>query len=213
MSEHEKLKETAHLLIKSNHQYQELGLLTGKMGKVLFFFLYHQYTSKNLYKEFAEALLDDICEEIDKELYFDYRRGICGIGWGIDYLTHKQLISIDSNDIFETFDDTLFNHFKGIINTGYCSHKDIALYAISRYSHDNVELLPAHKPAFIMDIINTLDAHDAELIGNKLRLIYEGAKYQCNHHFFLTNEIHCEHKLNPISEGLQLLLNNISTHG
>ena len=216
MTEYEKLKATAHLLIKNNYKEKELGLLTGKTGKVIFFFLYYQYTSKHIYKEFAEALLDDICEGLNDEVYFDYRRGICGIGWGIDYLIHQQFVEIEDSSILEIMDDTLFNHFLKIIHAGYCSPKDIALYAISRYSHEDSKFVPSCETGFLKDITGFFDTcpqPDAAFIKENLRFIQGGNRPRCNHHFFLANEIRREQKPNLISEGLQLLLHNDSMHG
>lgn len=211
MTEHEKLKEIARLLIKNNHKERELGLLTGKTGKVIFFFLYFQFTSNGLYKDFAEALLEDVCEEVNNELYFDYRKGICGIGWGLDYLIHNRFVQIENNDFFEDLDNTLLNNFPNMIESGYCSPKDIALYALSRYSHDNPELIPACKTTFIPDLIGAVNAHgkyDTASIENNLRLLYEGKQFKCDHNLFLVNEINRERKLNLVSEGLLLLISH-----
>ena len=217
MTECEKLKEIAHLLIKNNYKEKELGLLAGKTGKIIFFFLYYQYTSKSIYKDFAEALLDDVCEELGDEIYFDYRKGLYGIGWGIDYLMHNQFVSDESEDIFEELDNLLLNKFLTFIKRGYCKPKDIALYVISRYSHENPKLIPAYQTGFIPELIDAFNTYsrrdDTALIEDSLRLIYEGNKFKCKHNFFLENEIRRERKLNLVSEGLLLLLNNIKIYG
>lgn len=86
-----------HLMINASF-LDNLGLYHGKMGIVLFFAHYARYTGELLYDEFAGELLDEICDEIYIDLPIDFENGLCGIGWGVEYLLQNNFIEGDSND-------------------------------------------------------------------------------------------------------------------
>ena len=56
-----------NLLIRSSFE-ENLGLLHGRMGIILFFFHYASYTKNNLYQQVAEDLIHDFFEDIHNEL-------------------------------------------------------------------------------------------------------------------------------------------------
>lgn len=92
-----------HLMLNSNF-ISNLGLYHGKMGIVLFFSQYANYTRNVLYDDFAEYLLDQICDEIHDKLPYDIEDGLCGIGWGIEYLFQKKIMQGDPNHILADID-------------------------------------------------------------------------------------------------------------
>lgn len=92
-----------HLMINASF-LNNLGLYHGKMGIVLFFAHYARYTGESLYDEFAGELLDEICDEIYTDLPIDFENGLCGIGWGVEYLLHNNFIEGDSDDILSDID-------------------------------------------------------------------------------------------------------------
>ena len=52
-----------HLIINTSF-IKDLGLYNGKMGIILFFAHYAQYTQKDIYHDFAGKLLEEIYAEI-----------------------------------------------------------------------------------------------------------------------------------------------------
>ena len=93
-----------HELLLRSSLIQDIGLLQGKMGLVIFFMYYHQYTKEALYEDVANELLDEIVEGLHKDLPITFDSGLPGIGWGIDYLIHKGFIGGDSKEICEEID-------------------------------------------------------------------------------------------------------------
>ena len=82
----------------------DLGLYHGKMGIVLFFAHYARYTGEAMYDDFAGELLDEVYEEIHTDLPINFEYGLCGIGWGIEYLFQNRFIEGDSNSVLEDVD-------------------------------------------------------------------------------------------------------------
>lgn len=98
-----------HLIIKSSF-LDNLGLFHGKMGIVIFFYHYSRYTSNPIYDEFAGELLDEVYEDINTDLSFDFENGLCGIGWGIEYLLQNKYLKGDSNEVLEDIDRKIMEY-------------------------------------------------------------------------------------------------------
>lgn len=98
------LSRIANHLILNTSFLDNLGLYHGKMGIVLFFAHYAKYTGNSLYDDFAGELLDEIYEEIDDGLPIDLENGLCGIGWGIEYLLQNGFMEGDSDEILSGID-------------------------------------------------------------------------------------------------------------
>lgn len=92
-----------HLIINSSF-LTDLSLFHGKIGIVLFFYKYAQYTKNSVYKEFAGQLLDEIFSEIHDGIGVDFENGLSGIGWGILYLLKNEFIAGNPNEILEDID-------------------------------------------------------------------------------------------------------------
>ena len=92
-----------HLIINSSF-LMDLSLYHGKMGIVLFFYNYAQYTGNPVYEEFAGELLDEIFEEVHDNIGIDFENGLSGIGWGILYLLKNNFIVGSPDDILEDID-------------------------------------------------------------------------------------------------------------
>lgn len=93
-----------HKLLLYSGLMSEIGLLRGKMGLVIFFMYYHQLTNESLYEDTADELMDEVIEELHKNLPVTFGSGLSGIGWGIDYLIQKGFIEGDSKEVCEEID-------------------------------------------------------------------------------------------------------------
>lgn len=80
------------------------GLMHGKMGGVLFFFLYARFTGHAIYEEYAEMLMEDIYATMSDDVPVSFETGLCGIGWGIEYMIRHKLIEGDTDEILEDLD-------------------------------------------------------------------------------------------------------------
>jgi hypothetical protein len=148
-----------------------IGLLNGKTGIVVFFYHYARYTGKKQYDDFAGELIDEIYKEIHRDAPCNFRDGLCGIAWGIEYLIRNQFVKADPDkiltdldkqikerDVRQTTDYTLETGLKGI-----------ACYVISRQANRNVEN-SLITPEYIEDLIAALEKENGENEENLLLL-------------------------------------------
>lgn len=83
---------------------EDNGLWNGKLGLSLFFYLLSRQTGNLWFKEFADELLDWICDHLSNQLPVRFADGLCGIGWGIEWLRAAGFIEGDTDDILEEVD-------------------------------------------------------------------------------------------------------------
>ena len=95
-----------HLMIHASF-LPDLGLFHGKMGIVLFFAHYARFAGNPLYSKFAGELLDEIYDEIYIGLPINFEYGLCGIGWGMEYLLQNGFIEGDSDEILSDIDERI----------------------------------------------------------------------------------------------------------
>lgn len=81
-----------------------IGLLYGKMGILLFLYHYSKEINSKTYAKLAEYILDVTCEDILRCNTIDFANGLAGIGWSIEYLSQNGFIEGDTNDILKDFD-------------------------------------------------------------------------------------------------------------
>ncbi len=92
-----------HLILNSSFT-SDLGLFHGKMGIVIFFAHYARWTGNALYEDFADELLAEIYEDIHTDTPINLEGGLCGIGWGIEYLVQNGFMEGDTDEILEDID-------------------------------------------------------------------------------------------------------------
>lgn len=93
----------AYLIINGSY-LNDLGLFHGKMGIVLFFSELAHVNQNPIYEDLASSLLGEIYEEIHYDLPLNLENGLCGIGWGIEYLVQNGLMEGDTDKILSDID-------------------------------------------------------------------------------------------------------------
>jgi len=170
---------TRHLICYSSST-SNIGLLNGKMGIVIFFFLYAKYTKKKFYEDFAEELIDDVYSDIHQNITRDFKDGLTGIAWGIEFLIQNGFVYGDSNKVLEDLDKQILEldvrKISDIsLETGL---KGIAYYVTSRCNNKkNKTIIISFE--YIFDLINALEINidkDEEcmsLIKNLMSIIHK----------------------------------------
>lgn len=104
MNIRQQLTAISDYLIINASNLPDIGLYRGKMGIVLFFCQYARYLQNPLYEDFAGLLLEEIQEELHTLLPVTFDDGLCGIGWGIEYLIQHGFMDADSDEILSDID-------------------------------------------------------------------------------------------------------------
>lgn len=97
-------------LIINSFATDNIGLLYGKMGYALtFFYLSHgsEISKSSIFERYACDILNDVLSSIPQNCSFDFAHGLCGIGWGIDYLLKNQYVEGNSLEICKELDNEI----------------------------------------------------------------------------------------------------------
>lgn len=100
------LRIARHLIINSCYT-DNLGLFNGKIGIVIFFAHFARYSRKKIYDDFAGKLLDEVYAQIHAETPINFKNGLCGIGWSMEYLLQNDFIEGNSNDVLADIDEKI----------------------------------------------------------------------------------------------------------
>lgn len=122
-----------HFLLKGGF-CQDVSLFNGKMGISIFFFLLSRQTGNRWYEEFAGELLDDVCLNLSTSLPATFADGLCGIGWGIEFLKQNCFVEGDTDKILNEVDMRVMERDpRQIFDTSFeTGLKGIATYVKSR---------------------------------------------------------------------------------
>ncbi|WP_080903080.1 lanthionine synthetase LanC family protein [Parabacteroides sp. Marseille-P3160] len=161
-----------------------IGLLNGKTGIAIFFFHYARYTKMKLYEKFAGELLDEIYDEIHTHISTDFKDGLCGIAWGIEYLIQNGFVKGETDEILEELDKQILerNVRRIMDNSLETGLKGIAAYAISRNTNMKNNLISKE---YINDLIwalykNVETDKENEALISQLEKMAEGIRLSMN---------------------------------
>lgn len=152
----EVLKQIADYQILTSVFCPDLSLFKGKMGIAVFFFLYARYTGNSRFEEFAGELLDDVCSNLHTNLPITFADGLCGIGWGVEFLKRQGFIEGDTDEILVDIDKIIMERDVRRISdlsveTGI---KGILFYVKSRFDSS----LRKDRVLFDLNYLNDLDS-------------------------------------------------------
>ena len=99
-----KLNKVAEANLFKRYLDMNLGLFNGKMGMAIFFFKYARHIHSTVYKQFAEDLITYIYEDVNVNTPINMKDGLCGIGWGIEYLIQNNYIEGETDKILKEID-------------------------------------------------------------------------------------------------------------
>ncbi|MCE5177632.1 MAG: glycosyltransferase [Porphyromonadaceae bacterium] len=98
------LIEIVNFLLSNFSEIDDIGILNGKMGSVIFLYHYYKYSNNKVFSKLSETFFEKIQEKITENTPLNFASGIAGIGWGLEYLYQNKLINVDTNDILFEID-------------------------------------------------------------------------------------------------------------
>ncbi len=105
-----RLQRIANVLLLNASFIDNLGLINGKMGIIIFFYHYARYTGSKIFEDYAGELIDEIYEEINTNTPVDFANGLTGIGWGIEYLVKNRFLEADTDEALAEIDNAVYKH-------------------------------------------------------------------------------------------------------
>ena len=117
-----------------------MGILNGRMRAIIHFLEISKSQNNTIYEDFAIELLDEIVDEINDDFPICFEYGLCGIGWGIEYIVKKRLLAVDE-DVCAPFDKyinkfILHEDYEGIgLKKGLIG---VLLYLLSRLENQDL---------------------------------------------------------------------------
>lgn len=106
----ERLKEIAYHQLMFGSFTRNPGIFQGKMGLSVFFFHYARYTNNPLFEDFAAELLDEVLQMIRADTPIAFSNGLCGIGWGVEYLEQEGFVEGDTNEVLREIDARIMEY-------------------------------------------------------------------------------------------------------
>lgn len=116
---------------------KDLGLLNGKMGVCVFFYKYARYSGNKRYADFAGEILNEVYDEIHAGYARDFKSGLAGIGWGIEYLVAEGFVQRSADDLLGDIDPFILERDVRRVTdlsleTGL---EGLAHYVLARHAH------------------------------------------------------------------------------
>lgn len=153
------LTRTVQYLMLNGSFVDNPGLLTGKMGIVIFLYHYSCYTNDTTYREFAGELLDEVIEEIHAETSVGFASGLCGIAWGILHLIEHSFVDADPDEVLSDIDQAIMKYdVRKITDTSlHTGLLGIAHYMFQRKNVDTV---------YMQELIENMESRNIQIPDN-----------------------------------------------
>lgn len=91
-------------VISRMKENNDIGLFNGQMGVLILLYHYIKFSKENAFLKYTNKLLDDTLKRVSDDLPFNLHSGFIGIGWGVEYLYQRNIISGDINEILFDID-------------------------------------------------------------------------------------------------------------
>jgi len=97
------LTKEDELIMAQSKQLSDVGLLQGKMGICLYYYISGRMFNNQQYTKFSDSLLDEIYNKMPtSNIHFD--NGLIGIGCAIEYLVQHGYVTGNTDDILQEID-------------------------------------------------------------------------------------------------------------
>lgn len=86
---------------------EDLGVFSGKMGVLLALVEYQKRNPQKVYENFINELIDHIWANTHNHLSVGFADGLSGIGWGVEFLIHHEIIEGSGIELCSELDDKI----------------------------------------------------------------------------------------------------------
>lgn len=93
-----------HVLFLRSKFVSGLGLFNGQMGVILTFAHVYRNTQSEAYELLMNDLLENLIGCINDEIPLSFKKGLLGIGWGLEYLLQGGFVEGDGVEVCEEID-------------------------------------------------------------------------------------------------------------
>lgn len=100
-----KISEIADILRKNPMKTEEIGLLSGKAGLVVFLFYYSIFTGDDSFADDGLEIVSEIFDTINNGYaYHTFCTGLAGVGWVIEHLKQNDLLDVETDEVLDELD-------------------------------------------------------------------------------------------------------------
>lgn len=131
-------------LVINSFSTNNIGLLFGRMGYALTLFCLSRSIrtfQSCIYEKYACDILNDVLQSVPKNHSFDFANGLCGIGWGVEYLLKQHYIEGNSLEVCKELDEEIMKvNPKRLDDELYCGLKGLLHYILLHLSNCSLEI-------------------------------------------------------------------------
>lgn len=213
-----------HLVLHANDEPNALGLLNGQMGIIIVLVEFAKKRNLHQLERVADELMDNILKRVTKTTSIDFADGLCGIGWGIEYLIQNGYMQGYGADILSEIDQRIMEYdilrlqdmkletgLEGILHYVLAHIQGANINGNKVFDKDYLKNLTTK----VQQLCNCHQSHYKE-IGKMYRMLVEGFNGSTNFYDFNTNHFvqkKYNNKLLSLKEGtagrIKLILNGI----
>ena len=127
-------EQLTHYLLLNAALMPDMGILNGRMKAVLHLLELSRKEKISFYEDFAIELLDEILDAVNDDFPVCFGHGLCGIGWGVEYIVKRRLLAVDE-DICAPYDRMVARYVSREHYDGagvYAGLTGVLLYFLSR---------------------------------------------------------------------------------
>lgn len=136
------------------------GLLSGKMGVCVYFFVMSHHDKESSYYHRAEKLLTELLQSFSFKHGLEMKSGVTGFAMGLIFLYREQYIQMDINNLLRRVDAFIYKivtrsmdkHIQEESNNS--AYVDVLIYEIMRYDDLHSEIRKELCRRFIIKLLN-----------------------------------------------------------
>lgn len=164
-----KLSEIGRVLKEQQYENDQLGVLSGVSGIILFHFYYSKFLNTDEHANIGLQILTHCLEKINKgKTYPTYCAGLAGVGWTFNHLEQEGFIELD-DELLTALDTPLYNVMISNMKVGNYDFLHGAIgygfYFFKRYKNTKSEKLKMQYKNYLftlIDLLNDLSKKEGE---------------------------------------------------